>query len=171
MTRTFVGADGDEPVGGDEAVDQAGAGGVEVERAARQAELVLHRRGRGRHGAVGGGGGEDEQRRCRRVDAGHARVAWRPASTDRPGGGAADVALADAGAFDDPVVVGVERLLEVVVGDDLVGQGGAPPGDHRASDARRYCWHLVSPRVRHDPSLRSQAIGWRGVTRSVSSAM
>ena len=41
-------------------------------------------------------------------------------------GGAADAALADAGALDDPVVGGVEHLLEVVVGEHLVGAGRCP---------------------------------------------
>jgi hypothetical protein len=44
-------------------------------------------------------------------------------------------ALADAGAAHDPLVVGVQALLEVGVGDDVLGQGGADPkmpGGHAA---------------------------------------
>ena len=36
-------------------------------------------------------------------------------------------ALADATAFDDPLVARVERLFEIAVCDDLVWQGCAPP--------------------------------------------
>ena len=53
-----------------------------------------------------------------------------------PGGGAADAALADAGALDDPLVAGVERGLEVGVGDDLLGQGGAPAGERALESTR-----------------------------------
>ena len=38
----------------------------------------------------------------------------------------ADPALADATAFDDPLIAGVEGLLQIGVRHDLVGQGGAP---------------------------------------------
>ena len=65
--------------------------------------------------------------------------------------GTADPALADAGPFSDPGVGGVHVLGEVVVGDDLFGKGGADPGDANT--------HAV---------VRSQAIGWREVTRSPS---
>ena len=45
------------------------------------------------------------------------------------GGGAADAPFTDPGALDDPGVAGVEAVLQVDVGDDLVGQGTAPAGD------------------------------------------
>ena len=54
----------------------------------------------------------------------------------QPGGRAADAALADAGALDDPLVGGVEaHVLEVLVGERLRGQGRAPPGDHGTAGA------------------------------------
>ena len=145
-----------------EAVDEPGAGGVDVERAAAQAELVLHRGRGGGHGAVGRGGGEDEGVDRRRVDARHLeRLAAR---LDREAdGGAADVALVDAGALDDPLVDGVDRLLEVVVGDHLRRQRGAPAGDDGAADVGRD-WRACQ-------TVLSQAMGWRSVTRSPSTAM
>ena len=49
----------------------------------------------------------------------------RPASArslvDSPVGG--DVALADAGARDDPLVAGLDQRLEVVVGEHLAREG------------------------------------------------
>ena len=74
--QDLVGARTDEAVRGDEGVDEARAGGVEVERTALQPELVLHGRcGRG-HGLVGRRGGEHQQvdlasRRCPRSRARH----------------------------------------------------------------------------------------------------
>jgi D-alanyl-D-alanine carboxypeptidase len=57
-----------------------------------------------------------------------------PAGLDREvGGGAADVTLGDAGALADPGVVGVEHGLEVLVREDLLGQGRAPTGDDSAA--------------------------------------
>ena len=54
------GPDGDEAGHGDEAVDEARARRVEVERAAADADAVLHGRRRARDDAVGGGGGQHE---------------------------------------------------------------------------------------------------------------
>ena len=51
--------------------------------------------------------------------------------------GAGDPALADAGALDDPLVAGVDALLEVGVGEPLLGEGGAPAGDARPRMLRR----------------------------------
>jgi hypothetical protein len=147
---------GDESLGGDERVHPTRAGGVQVEGAAAEPETVLDRGRRGRHGPVGCGRREDQQVDLGRGDAG---VGERSAPRlDRElGRGAADATLSDAGALDDPGVAGVHPLLEVVVGDDPLGQSGAPADDRTAAG--------------HEPSLRSQAIGWRLVTRSVSSAM
>ena len=139
--------DGDEAGRGDEAVDEARAGGVEVEGAALHADPVLHAGRRARDDAVGRGGGEHEvvdllggppglgQRGHGRLD-GQAR------------GGAADVALADAGALDDPGVAGVEVDRHVVVGDDLVRYGDAPTGDldaRHAADPERTAWMPTNP--------------------------
>ena len=102
-----------------QAVDEAGAGRVEVARAAVDAERVLHV-GRGRrHLLVGGGGGEQDQ-----VDVGADRrrrvsIAARPASIASPAVVPPIAALLDAGALGDPLVAGVEAGLEVGVGDDL----------------------------------------------------
>ena len=62
--------------------------------------------------------------------------------------GAADVALADAGALDDPLVAGVEAHRHVVVGDDLVRHGDAPTGDPdppHAADPARTAWMPTNP--------------------------
>ena len=61
-----------------------------------------------------------------------------------------DAAFADAGALDDPLVAGVDALLEVGVGEPLLGERGAPPGDRGA----------------HAQATRSQATGWPSRRRS-----
>src|SRR5262249_32026417 len=47
-----------------------------------------------------------------------------------------DVALADAAALDDPLVVRVDHLLEVGVGQDPLGRVRADPGDPRSRHSR-----------------------------------
>ena len=66
------------------------------------------------------------------------------AGLDRePDGGAADVALVDAGALDDPVVVGVDACCSRSwLVSDLRRQCGAPAGDDGAADARRDGGHV-----------------------------
>ena len=54
-----------------------------------------------------------------------------------------DPALTDAGALDDPLVRRVDALLELGVGEPLLGEGGAPSGDAGA----------------HPQATRSQATG------------
>ena len=73
------------------------------------------------------------------------------------------VALVDAGAIDDPVVGGVDGLLEIVVGDHLQRQRAAPAGDDGATNVGRDCWHGYT--------VLNQAMGWRRVTRSPAIAM
>ena len=72
-----------------------------------------------------GGGGEDDRVDAGRVEPGH--LQRLPARLDRQAdGGAADAAFVDAGARDDPLVARVHRGGELVVGEDLLGQRGAP---------------------------------------------
>ncbi len=80
-------------------------------------------------------------------------IAAAPASTARlavvsPGSG--DPTLTDAGALDDPLVAGVDPLLEVGVGEPLVREGGAPSRDRRP----------------HAQATRSHATGWPSRRRS-----
>ena len=88
-----------------------------------------------------------------RVDAGHARAPPRPASTDRP------AVVPPTRRSRMPVRSRIHSSLvsimlgEVVVGDDLVGQGGAPAGDDGTADA-------VGDRAARQAVL-SQAMGWR----------
>src|SRR5690606_9890897 len=104
---------------GDEAVDEARACGVDVERTAADAELVLHRRGRGGQLLVGRGRRHEHEIDVRARDPG----ALQGASTgvDRePRRRTTDAALADARALTDPLVARVHGGGEVVVGDDLL---------------------------------------------------
>src|ERR1019366_4788431 len=101
----------EETAGDPEPVHEPAAGGVEVHRGALRAECVLdHRRGRG-------GGCEAERR-----------------------GAPADVALTDPCALGDPCVGGVERLGQLVVGDDPIGERGSPADQSKAT-------HGPPPRV------------------------
>src|SRR6185503_15381782 len=61
-----------------------------------------------------------------------------------------DPTLTDAGALDDPLVRGVDALLELGVGEPLLGEGGAPSCDAGA----------------HPQATRSQATGWPSRRRS-----
>ena len=113
------------PWADDQAVDEPGAGGVDVEGAAAQAELVLHRRGRGRHcvsGVVVASTSTSISARST-PDMSSAGAARLDRQAD---GGAADVALVDAGALDDPLVGRVDHLLEVVVGERSCAAGPCP---------------------------------------------
>ena len=94
MTSTLSAPAAMRPCGDDEAVDEAGAGGVEVERAAAQPELVLHRGAVAGHGLVGRGGGQHQQVDSRRVDARGISSACAAGLDREAGGGAADAALA-----------------------------------------------------------------------------
>ena len=129
----------------DELVDEAGAPGVEVERTAAHAQAVADEGAGVGDELLGRRGGDDEQ-----VD----RVGGEPGVLDRGGAGldgegrgrltvVGDAALADAGALDDPLVARVDALLEVGVGEPLVGDRGAPAGDRRP----------------HAQATRSQATG------------
>ena len=70
------------------------------------------------------------------------------ASIARPDVVPADVAFADAGALDDPLVAGVEVDRHVVVGHDLVRHGDPPAGDpdpRHAADPARTAWMPTNP--------------------------
>ncbi len=129
-------ARGDELRAGGEGVEEARAGGRQVEAPdSPQAQPVLDE---------AGGGGEEHVRRHRRDDQGV--YVLRPQSLRRHqpahrfgahgGRGLArrpDPALADPGAGDDPVVGGVERAGELGVGDDALGNVGRDSGDGGAA--------------------------------------
>ena len=111
------------------------------------ADPVLHARRRARDDAVGGGRGQDQV-----VDLGGGPPGAGQGLLGRldgqARGRAADVALADAGALDDPLVTGVEVDRHVVVGDDLVRYGDAPTGDpdpRHAADPERTAWMPTNP--------------------------
>ncbi len=159
----------EQPVGDDETVDPARAHGLEIEGAA------VERRGRRpRPGPCPG--------RC-------SRGRWWPGSTWPMSAGSTpdcveglaggrdgessevdppSAASADARPLADPFVGGVHRAtVRSVVGDDLLGEGRADPGEPEADGCvgpvRRSCGAL-------DQAVRSQAMGWDVVTRSPSMA-
>ena len=50
------------------------------------------------------------------------------------------MATHNSSALAYPFIVGVERLLEIDIGDNLVGQGAAPTSNAGASRIRRCTW-------------------------------
>src|SRR5581483_6380875 len=127
---------------------EPGARRVQVERATGEAEVVLDDRGGRRHLLVRRRRAEHEQVDGVGPEAGLLERGGAGGDSQRRRG-TADAAFADAAALDDPLVAGVEGLLEVVVRDDLVRQRRAPSDDASGP---------------HD--VRNQAIGCRDITRS-----
>ena len=155
-----------------ERVDEAGARGVDVDRArALGAERERDVRGDARRHAVrrdrrdddlvdlgGGAAGVLERQRARA----RGKLGERLVGRDDP-------ALADAGAAHDPLVARVEALDEVGVGDDVLGQRGADAEDpglqaaaplrravRRRATAARSPWGERAARWRSPPSGRRQ---------------
>ena len=137
----------------DELVDEPGAAGVEVERAAAQP------RPSPTNAPVCGMScsGVAVATMSRSMSSGVSPaclIAAAPASIARRRGrlaGAGDAALADAGALDDPLVAGVDALLEVGVGEPLLGERRCPSRRSQARIAQ---------------ATRSQATGWPSRRRS-----
>ncbi len=101
-----------------EGVDEAGAGGRDVEAPGLlRPDPVLDEAGGGREEHVRGGGGDDDEVELVRPDAAPAEGVLRRQGRDRARGGARldDVPPLDPGAGADPLVRGVDDLLEVGV--------------------------------------------------------
>ena len=171
----------DELVGDGQRVDEAGAGRVDVEgRAAGGAQLVLQQAGRGREDQVRRGGAEHDQVEVSGADAGRFHRAHRGVVGEVRGGLAlgGDVALADAGAGDDPLVAGVHELGQVGVGQHLLRQVAAGTGD-AGMDATFGLAHARTPgepprrgrpvtiarRTCGRPTPRAAACGKRGMQK------
>ncbi len=102
-----------------EAVQEPGTGRDEVEPpGALGSDAVLHEAGGGREKVVGGDGADDDRVDLRRFDSAlRQRAAGRQ---DRHIGGShlrvGNMALADARALHDPLVVGIDQLFQVLIG-------------------------------------------------------
>ena len=144
-----VAADDERPVAqaglhirrsGDERVHEAGAGGLNLDRRADQAEPVLHEaRGRGeRH--VRREGAENEQVAVLRGLAGLGEEVVGGFDAQIGSGlvGGRVAAFQDAGALDDPVGVEAEAGVEVVVADDHVRDVLAGADDPDAHQDRHF---------------------------------
>ncbi len=131
----FVRAGFDE-LGADlEGVGEAGAGGGEVEApGAGGAELVLDDAGGGGEDHVGRDGGDDDGFDFGGLDAAGGEAAAGGFDGEVAGGDAFvdEMTLADAGALDDPLVVGFDHLFEVCVGEDPGWNVSAEGGDFGA---------------------------------------
>jgi hypothetical protein len=112
----------DELVGHAQCVDEAAAHGLQVERrlAVGHAELGLHDAGGAGENQVGRGGGDQQQvdivdRQAGRIERGARRLSRQIAGELAFGG---NMTLADAGAIDDPLIVRLDQLFEIGVGED-----------------------------------------------------
>ena len=149
-----------EKVGGAERIHEAGAHRLHVEGgAAADAELRLQQASARRKHHVRRGCRDDDEVDVRgRAAGGRQR---RAARVRREIAGEfvlrRDVALADAGALDDPLVARVHHRLEVAVGDEARGQVAA-----RSRDARE-----ASRRGAHGVAAGGSA----ALRRAISSAM
>ena len=126
---------------GDQRVHEAGAGRLHLDGRARELQPVLHQAGRRGKRHVRREGGQHHQVDVARIDAGVVDAAHGRLVAQVAGGlvrqGVA--AFQDAGALDDPVGVEAEALVQVVVGDDGVGDvaAGAEDADaHQTAAAR-----------------------------------
>ena len=129
----FLRGAGEDVLAGDiEGVDEAGAGGRDIEAGGiDEAELRLDKAGGGGHRGIRRDGGDDEEVDLLGV---HASVFERSLSrlgrhvgTGFISGG--DMAFTDARAGGDPFVIGVDNLRQVVVGEDFLGNPCADSGD------------------------------------------
>jgi len=100
-------------------VHEAATGGVHVHRRAVQSEFVGEHRRRRRAQSIRGGGRHHQEVDVTDEQSG-VFDGVSPGDDAERDGRAADSSFTDAGAFGDPLVGGVERLGELVVGDDLV---------------------------------------------------
>ena len=62
-----------------------------------------------------------------------------------------NVSLDDSGPRADPLIGCVDHLLEIVVGQDPLGQRRSPAGDHRTAYAGGNRGHQTPPRFRQRP--------------------
>ena len=126
----FVGTGFDEFGSDLEGVGEAGAGGGEVETPdVGGTELVLDEAGGGGERHVGGDGGDDDDFEFGGVDAAAGEADFGCFNGQIAGGYAFvdDVALANAGALGNPLVVGGDHFFEVCVGE----QAGWNEGSYR----------------------------------------
>ncbi len=132
--RGFRRSGTDEVVGHAQRIDEARAGGVDVERgAAVGTQAMLQQAGGGREDDVGRGRAQHQQVDFGSIDAGGFERARGGLESQVPGGLSRqrDVALAYAGAFADPFVAGLDLLFQIGVGDDVVRQVAAGSDDAR----------------------------------------
>ena len=129
-----------ELLGDPERVDEAGAHRLHVERGASLgSEAGLQPARGGRVDPVRRGGPDHDEVEIGRLDPGRLEGApgrpFREIAGRLPRGG--DAPFADAGAFPDPLVRGVDALRELVVGENPLGETAAGAGD--AGERHRFC--------------------------------
>ena len=112
----------DELVGHREGIHEAAAYRLQVERrlAVGHAQLGLHDAGGAGKHQVGRGGGDQQQvdvvgLQARNLERRACRMSSQIAGEFTLGG---NMPLADAGAFDDPLIVRIDQLFEIGVGED-----------------------------------------------------
>lgn len=130
-----------EAVGHHQAVDPSGTGGLQVKRADENAQLP----GDGRWGSpedvVRGRGGLDDLVDVFRADTSVIQCKLGRVG-GQPVGSATDMALPDAGALADLLVVGVHHVGQVIVSEDLVGKDGTDAGNVHTPWSSRGTWSV-----------------------------
>ena len=127
-------AETDELVGDRHRVDETAAGGLDRKgRDIAQSETILQQRAAVREDLVGRAGAEDDQIDLVGFDPCGLHRAPRRRDREIDGGFTLrrDPSLADAGAFADPFVRGLDHAFEIGVGQDFLGQVAASAGDPR----------------------------------------
>ena len=135
--RPFGGSVGNHGVGHGQRIHKAAAHGLKIKHgAARHAQLVLNDGGGGRKHHVRGGRGHDDQIDVARLDTGRFHRGARGRHGQVTGGhiGAGQMAGADAGALDDPLIGRLDAargqfLHQLVVADAAWRQVAAGTGN------------------------------------------
>ena len=139
--RVLVRAGRDQLAGGGEGVGERRAGGAQVESPrAPRADLVLDETGGAREEHVGRDGPDDDDADVVRRELGVGERAHGGFLAEVRGGDARidDMPLADPGALEDPLVRGVDHLLQVGVGQHARRHvGGERRNRRRAAAAPR----------------------------------
>ncbi|CAB4566586.1 unannotated protein [freshwater metagenome] len=128
-------AHGDKPMCLHKSIDKAGACSVDVACTAIDLKFFLDLRCGGGNLIIGGGRCEKDEINVGASEVCHVEC-FASGFNGKAGGGATVTTFANSGSFGDPRIGGVETRFEISVGDDDVGERGAPTSDGCATRGR-----------------------------------